>query len=354
MIIKSIKLKEFRNYSNYELFFKEGINLLYGVNGAGKTSILEAIYFLSTCRSFKSNEENVLINKNSDYFEIVGEINKNKNFISNIDIVYKKSSKNIRINGKVIKKVSLLRDQIKCLYFIPSDSKLLSGYPSIRRKYLNINIGNLSKKYLSLYSEYNKLKKSRNILLKKEKYDRNLIDAITEQIISIEEEIYNYRWEYVKNVNLYLSKIYKRISQDKNNIEIVYQPNVDGSKNYKKNALNKYQNAMLKHQDLNFGIEKDNFIIVLNGLDLKKYGSQGQNRMAIISLKIAPFYLNKNKEDSPIILLDDVFGELDPQNQTNLMELLKTFPQVFITSTFKINENNSNKPNINLIQITKE
>lgn len=343
MIIEKIKLTNFRNYKSLSLSFEKGINVFYGNNGSGKTNLAEAIYFISLTKSFRTSNELELINNESNDFALINSsIEKGRNF-KKIDIYISKDGKKISIDNKNINRISLLSQEVNIIYFLPRDVNLFKESPRVRRNFFNIALSKQFSEYLKLLNDYEKVLKMRNEILKEENPNITLLDVYAEQLIAYSFKIYKYRKEYFNKINIFLPEIYQKISLKKSLIKLVYLPFVDDLSNYKDIALNKYKNALesdLKTKRTTIGIHLEDFYILLDNKNITLYGSQGENRMAVLSLKLVPYFLINEKENKPIVILDDVLSELDENNKLNLLNFLKVFEQVFITTTNKITMEN--------------
>lgn len=355
MIVQKIKLTNFRCYETIELEFKPGINYIYGDNASGKTSLVEAIYYLSLARSFRTIKDKELINKNNDSAIINASL---KYIDSNKEIIISlmNNGKKIFVNKKQINKISELSNLVNAICFVPKDVNLLKESPSQRRLFLNLSIAKVSKKYLELCINYEKILHSRNELLKEEVINFDLFDVLTSQLISISKEIYFFRKKYIDNLNNKINFIYKSITGKDETIKVIYESFISNYENYEVIADKKYKES--KEIDLlkkvtNIGVHKEDFKILLNSKDVSKYGSQGENRLSVLSLKLTPYELIEEDDKKPIIILDDVLSELDKTNQENLLKYLTNLNQVFITSTNKITNENINYYFINKTNIEK-
>ncbi len=342
MIIESIKLINFRNYEEVEVKFDSNINCFYGFNGAGKTNLAEAIYYLTYTKSFRSNNDLELIMIGKDYASINAKIKIGEN-CKFIDVLLSMNGKKILIDNRTIKKLSELNSYFKAIYFIPKDVNLLKDSPKNRRSFLNLSISSQFKEYLSLLSGYNNLLKERNNLLKSENVDLNLLDIYTDQIISSSYRIFMYRKKYIQQINQIINQIYEKITEKSVQINLVYKTFIDLDDNvaYVKKAKDIYKHAIdidLRNKRSSIGIHLEDFSLLLNGKDLGLYGSQGENRLAVLALKLTPYFLIKEYKDKPIIILDDVLSELDNKKRLNFLKMLDDFPQVFITATEKLND----------------
>lgn len=344
MIVEEIKLNNFRNYHQFDVSFVKGINFIYGANASGKTSLVEGIYYLSLARSFRTSRDQDLINNKSEFATInaklsVGETKKE------IMVYLSHEGKKIAINKKQIGKISELSNIVNAIYFIPKDVNLLRDSPKNRRLYLDVSISKVSKSYLEHVTNYEKLLRTRNGLLRKEKPNIDLIEVVTSQMIEISKEIYIYRKEYIEELNKKANQVFKEITNSELNIEIIYVPFINNKNNYVELAKQEFKNSLeldIKRKLTNKGVQKEDFKILLNKKDVSIYGSQGENRLAVLALKLAPYELIKDYKNKPIVILDDVLSELDKDNQKSLLTYLSKLSQVFITSTNKIEINNAN------------
>lgn len=356
MIVDSLKLINFRNYNNVMLFFDKGINYIYGLNATGKTSLVEAIYFLSIARSFRTNSDNELINYNSDHSNIIAKISVGDTK-KLIEIYLSGEGKKIVLNQKQVSKLSELSNIINAIYFIPTDVNLLKDSPRERRLFLNLSISKVSKTYLEFIGKYERLLRERNELLKQTTIDRTLLMVITKQIVDVSEQIYIYRSEYITEINKRLPIIYKMISGDERMLSLVYLPFINSREKYKERAQKEYENSIetdIKKKQTTKGIHREDFCLFLGEKDVGLFGSQGENRIAVLSLKLCPYELVSDDKLKPIVILDDVFSELDELHQMYLIDYLARLNQVFITNTKKIGGINASYYLVSNKEIVKE
>ncbi len=342
MIVKKIELINFRNFKNISLDFNDKLNFIYGDNGVGKTSIVEAIYFLSLTRSFRTNDLFTLVNEDNDYFSIKSEIYEDA-IANKIVITLDKDGKHIFVNDKKVNKISDLYYYINCISYVPKDSYLLKSSPKERRNFLNINLSKIDRIYLNKIIEHEKILKSRNELLKQNNVDENLLDVLTNQLIEISYVIDKKRCEYVKKVNDVLSTVFQKLTENNFDIKVVFNPLIDNFNNYKKIAIQKYNESLnkdLKQKTTTIGIHREDFSIYVNNKNIGVYGSQGENKIAILSLKLSQYLLDKNRK--PVVILDDILAELDYFHQKRLLNLLNSYSQIFITSSKKEIQNLNN------------
>ena len=350
MLIKNIRLKNFRNHSSLYFDFSSNLNVLTGPNAIGKTNVVEAIYYLSLGRSFRTLEDNELIKKNQDKADIQATIVEGE-LTRKIKITITKIGRVIMINGKNIAKLSELAKCVNVILFQPKDVMLFSGPPRDRRNFLDISISKKHTLYLDYISRYEKVLRERNELLKSDHIDQTLLDVNTDLLIKLSGSIISFRQMYVKDINDILNKITRALTGDKGTFELKYYPFVSYDVNYSENAKKAFKRAEesdFKHKQTSIGIHREDISISLNGRDIAAFGSQGENRIASLALKLSPYFLIEDKDKKPIVVLDDVMSELDHKHQERLIKFLRKFNQVFITGT------KLDIPDCNHLQIKKE
>lgn len=349
MIVSKLVLRNFRNYDWLETTFEPGINCIVGENGAGKTNIVEAIHFLSLARSFRTQETAELIKETRQFATIEARVGENTTY-KDIVALFTRSHKKISCNGKPIKKISDLASLINVIVFEPKDALMFNDLPSIRRNFLDVNLSKKSKVYLENLMLFEKLLRERNAILKSETLDNLQLKIVTDQLIQVQELIVQYRQAYVGEINVVLSKIFNSISGAENKALIEYTPFIKADSNFVTNCTRAYERNLesdIKHNATQQGIHREDFKFLLNDKDVSLRGSQGENRLCVIALKIAPYFLIEDEDKRPIIVLDDVLSELDDAHQERLIKFLRKLNQVFITST------NSNVKNASIYEVTK-
>lgn len=335
MIIESISLKNFRNHQNISLQFNKGINLITGENATGKTNIVEAIYYLSLARSFRGVGDEDIIFKNSEYSQIDAVI-KAGDRKKNIRILITKRGHSVLVNNKKVSKVSDLSKVMNVLLFEPKDVMLFRGSPKERRNFLDINLSKQFPIYLEYMLRYEKALKQRNEILKSGKIDPELLATCTELMVRYAGPIINYRAMFVKDINDILIKITRALTGVKDKIEITYRPFVNMSSDFETQALEAFKRSLesdLKHKATSIGVHREDISVSLKNKDIGTYGSQGENRLVALALKLSPYFLIKEEERKPIVVLDDVMSELDKSHREQLIKFLRKFDQVFITDT---------------------
>lgn len=336
MQISNLTLRSFRSYKHEKIEFSPGLNVIVGENGAGKTNIVEAIHFLSLARSFRTNESSELIMKSCQFGAIEARVEQ-LTTSKIIEVFMTPSGNKIKVNGNQIKRISDLRSVVNVIVFQPKDSLFFnSSQPSVRRTFIDTSLSKQSPIYLENLMMYEKLLRERNSILKNPSLDRVQLDVVTKQLVDVSETIVKMRTEFIAAVNKYLSKIIYQIKGENDKAHIIYEPYVTYGNNFKELALRAYERALdsdIKRGATQIGIQREDIKLILNGQDISTCGSQGENRIAVISLKLAPYFLISEEGAKPIIVLDDVMSELDRKHQERLITFLRKFEQVFITST---------------------
>ena len=334
MIVKTLTLKGFRNHDYLTYSFNPGLNIITGPNGAGKTNVVEALYYLSIARSFRSNDDEGLIGKGKDHGEIYAEIAEGE-LTRKIRVVITPEEHKIFINGKQAKILDLAK-VVNVVLFEPKDVLLFRGSPRARRNFLDVSLSKKSFSYLENITRYNKVLRERNELLKAENVDKTLLETTTEMLVKLSSMIVTYRQMYVKDINDILNKITRALTGEDNKFEIIYKPFIESSVDFQSKALEAFKKAEegdLRRKVTSIGVHREDFSVNLNGRDIGEYGSQGENRLAALALKLSPYFLIEDRDKRPIIVLDDVMSELDQNNRLRLITFLKKFEQVFITAT---------------------
>ena len=342
LIIKKITLIYFRNYKKENINFDNKINIIIGDNAQGKTNILESIYFLALTKSYRTNDIN-LINLDSEFTKVKGEL-KSDRLLKKLEVLINKdSTKEVKINNNNLRKISDYITNMNVILISPEDINILGGSPADRRNFLNIELSQLSKNYINKYNEFNKLLKIRNNYLKlmynSFNKDNRYLDSITENLIDRELDIYIERKNFIDEINNRVSDIYKDIT-GRDNFKLVYKTNIEID-NYEKDHLreiltNKYKSSYNKEIEQGmtiYGPHRDDLEFYLDDKDISVFGSQGQQKLAIIATKLSEIEIFKKiTNDYPILLLDDIFSELDSKNRNKLVEYINDNIQVIITS----------------------
>lgn len=340
MKINKISLKNFRNYENLDLEFDDNINILIGNNGEGKTNILESIYVLAITKSHRSYIDKNLITTGKEITKITGKISTNSGN-KTLEFILNNKGKKVSINNTTYRKISNYISNLLVILFSPDDLEIIKDSPGVRRKFLNIEIGQLDNKYLSYINDYSELVRNRNEYLKKQdvnNIDNVYLEIINNQICDKAIEIYKYRFDFIDKINDKINKIYKKISKD--TIKLKYINNIDydkfdiSMKNTLKEKLTNGVKRDIYNGSTYYGPHKDDLEIYLNDEPLKEYGSQGEQRLAVLGIKFAELEIFKDiTGEYPILLLDDMLSELDIKKRNKVLKYLNKDVQVFITST---------------------
>ena len=342
MFIKNIKLNNFRNYDEEKINFDKNINIFYGENAQGKTNIIEAIFLCSLGKSFRAKKDIEMIKLNKNYASVEVEFEKSdRDGKIKIDLLNKK---NIYLNGIKLKKLSELLGNLNIVIFTPDDINILKGGPQNRRRFLDIMISQLRPNYMHILSNYSKTLEQRNKYLRQireEGKSEELLEIWDEKLADYAIKIFEYRQEFINKIIKKIKIIHKNITNDKEKIEIEYITNCRNK--------NEYLNLLKQRRKLDIikgfttkGIHRDDFVIYINKNQINIYGSQGQNRTAMLSLKLAELQvIYDDIGEYPILLLDDFMSELDKKRRKNFLENIKD-TQVIITGTEKIELENLN------------
>lgn len=335
MEVLNLELLNFRNYEKLNLKFSPEKNIIIGKNGMGKTNIIEAIYVLALTKSFRGNGDSILIGDYQDFLKISADIK--TTFVDNYKIIISKDEKRVKINNTKIKKFSDYVSKINIVLFSVDDLKLIKDTPSTRRKLINIELSQLNNEYLYLLNSYNKILKQRNsylkILMLNGFASKNYLDVITNKLIDYGIKIYEYRKNFIEEVNNLLENIYFQITKNKG-LKIKYESHFSINKDKIKEKYKYYEEKDINFGKTHFGIHLDDYIFLKNNQNLKDYGSEGEQKNAIISFKLAELEVFKNKrEDTPILILDDLFSELDKEKINNILKYISNDIQTFITTT---------------------
>ena len=336
MWIKNIKLQNFRNYKELDLNLGENVNILFGENAQGKTNILEAIFLCSLGKSFRTNKEKEMINIEKDNSLIEVEFVKtDREGKIKIQLSNKKS---VYINDIKIKKLSELLGKINIVIFTPDDIDIIKGSPQNRRKFLDVMISQLRPNYMYILSLYQKTMEQRNNYLKQikeEKKKEDFLEIWDEKLADYGTKIYMYRKEFIEKIINKIKKIHKEITDEKEQIEIEYISECRSKEEYL-NLLKQRKKLDIIKGYTTKGIHRDDFNIYINGKQIDIYGSQGQQRTAILSLKLSELQIIYDEVgEYPILLLDDFMSELDKNRRESLVKHIEG-TQVIITCTDKL------------------
>lgn len=334
MIIKSLELMNFRNYEFLDLKFSEGTNILYGDNAQGKTNVLEAIYLSATTKSHKGSKDKDIVNFNAEESHIRTYLGK-EGIEYKIDMHLRKNkSKGIAVDGQKIKKAADLLGLLNVVFFSPEDLSIIKNGPAERRRFVDMELCQLDNFYLYNLNHYNKVVNQRNKLLKDLYFQPALKETLSiwdSQLVSSGSKIIERRHLFVEQLNEIIYDIHKKLSGEREELIINYEPHVE-IENFE-NELRRNQEKDIHLKQTSVGPHRDDFCFMINGIDIRKFGSQGQQRTAALSLKLSEIELVKKiTKDTPVLLLDDVLSELDNNRQNYLLNSIGDI-QTIITCT---------------------
>lgn len=356
MYIKKIKLNNFRNYSSQEIELTNSINLFVGYNAQGKTNILEAIFICAIGKSFRAKKEKELIKINEENATIEIEYEKSdREGKIKIELNEKKS---IFINGIKQNKLSDILGNINIVMFSPDDIEILKNGPAKRRRFLNILISQLRPKYVYCLNMYIKTLEQRNNYLRQIKMEskpKEMLEIWDEKLAEYAEYVYNYRNEFIEKIKNKINKIHKDITDNTEEIKIKYITDFENKDKYLKELKKSMEQDIIKGFTTK-GIHRDDFYVFINGKQVNIYGSQGQNRTVILSLKLSELEIVHDEiGEYPILLLDDFMSELDNKRRENLLKNISN-TQIIITCTdeFTIHDKMCKSYKVNNGKVNKE
>ena len=348
MVIKSLKLKNYRNYDLLDLTFDSKTNILYGDNAQGKTNILEAMYLTGTTKSHRGTKDRDLIKFGEEESHLETIVSKHGTDFQ-IDMHLKKNSpKGIAVNKIPIRRASELFGIIHFVFFSPEDLNIIKEGPSGRRRFIDLELSQLDKLYLNNLSNYNRIINQRNSLLKELYKQESLMETLDIwdlQLVEYGNKVMERREEFIKQVNKIISDIHFKLTGGKEKISITYEKSI-GNLSLEQ-ALKKNRERDIRMKSTSAGPHRDDLCFMAGNLDIRKFGSQGQQRTAALSLKLSEIELVKQLiNDTPILLLDDVLSELDKHRQNYLLDSIHDIQTVitctgldeFVNHRFSINK----------------
>ena len=334
MFIESIELKNYRNYGELHMDFDPGTNVLYGDNAQGKTNILEAVYVCATTKSHRGSKDREIIEFGEDESHIKMQLRKD-DVPYRIDMHLKKNkTKGVAVNGIPIRRASELFGIVNVVFFSPEDLNLIKNGPADRRRFIDLELCQLNRLYVHSLVQYNRVVIQRNKLLKElffhPEYEE-MLDIWDMQLASYGREVSQYRRKFIGELNELIRPIHQKLSGGKEELVIQYEPNTEADQ--LEAAVKKSREADRKQKTTLVGPHRDDLSFYVNGIDIRRFGSQGQQRTAALSLKLAEIELVKKiKKEYPILLLDDVLSELDGKRQDHLLASIRHI-QTIITCT---------------------
>jgi DNA replication and repair protein RecF len=347
MVIKSLELANFRNYESLDLQFDQGTNILYGENAQGKTNILEAIYLAATTKSHKGSKDREIIQFEKEEAHIRTILDKDQVGIRVDMHLRKNKSKGIAIDGQKIKKAADLMGLCYVVFFSPEDLSIIKNGPSERRRFSDMELCQLDSFYLYNLNHYHKIVDQRNKLLKDMIYDPHLAETLQvwdDQLVTFGSKLIEKRKWFASMLNEIVRDIHSHLSGGKEELQVTYEPDTEIDEFESKLIRNRERDVKSKMTSV--GPHRDDFGFTINQVDIRKYGSQGQQRTAALSLKLSEIELMKKiTKENPILLLDDVLSELDGNRQKYLLGYIGNIQTIitctgledFIQNRFEIN-----------------
>ncbi|MGF6376393.1 DNA replication and repair protein RecF [Clostridiales Family XIII bacterium PM5-7] len=339
MFIKRIEIKNFRNYKFLKREFHQNVNLILGNNAQGKTNLIESIYISSVGKSFRTNKDSEMVKFDKDSASIKIEAEKAYLDTSVEIIINKDAKKSIKKDGTNIKKTADLLENILIVIFSPEDLKIVKDEPEKRRKFIDRELCQIKPLYYDSLTNYKKILMQRNAYLKEEQIEHSILDLWDVQLAKYGGRIISIRKNFIEKISAFSGKIHQNITNGKESFLLEYNPNIDYVENineqeeYVYDELKRAFRNDLRQRTTTKGPHKDDISFFVNGVNMRSYGSQGQQRTCALSLKLAELNLIKEETgEDAILLLDDVMSELDLERQEFLIKTLKD-NQLFITTT---------------------
>ncbi|MCQ6276642.1 DNA replication/repair protein RecF [Bacillus sp. V3B] len=345
MFIKQLQLKNYRNYEQLEIQFENKVSFILGENAHGKTNVMESIYVLAMAKSHRTSNDKDLIRWDQEYAKIEGRVQKSNSSLP-MELIISKKGKKAKYNHLEQKKLSQYVGNMNVVMFAPEDLLLVKGSPQVRRRFIDMEIGQISPVYLHEVGQLNKILQQRNHYLKqlqtKKQTDAAMLDILTDQFIQSAVKIVSKRFEFLRLLQKWAIPIHEGISHDMEILKIKYKPSVDVSEEQELSKMvdiyeNKYHQVKKREIDRGvtlFGPQRDDLLFFVNDRDVQTFGSQGQQRTTALSIKLAEIELiHSEVGEYPILLLDDVLSELDDHRQSHLLNTIQGKVQTFVTTT---------------------
>ncbi|SDQ04711.1 DNA replication/repair protein RecF [Virgibacillus salinus] len=345
MHIEQLQLKNYRNYDQLDISFDDKINVIIGENAQGKTNLMEAIYVLAFTKSHRTPREKELIQWEQEYARIEGRVTKRKQSFP-LEIILSTKGKKAKLNRIEQKRLSDYIGALNVVMFAPEDLTLVKGPPQIRRRFIDMELGQIQPRYIYHLGQYQKILKQRNHLLKqmqrKEKQDRTMLNVLTEQLIEHAATLLERRFIFLELLRKWASPIHYGISRELEKLEIKYTSTIEVSEAANKekidsiytNKFHEIQEKEIERGTTLIGPHRDDLVFHVNNKDVQTFGSQGQQRTTALSVKLAEIELIYNEVgEYPILLLDDVLSELDDHRQSHLLNTIQGKVQTFVSTT---------------------
>jgi DNA replication and repair protein RecF len=345
MYIEQLLLKNYRNYLELEIEFENKVNVILGENAQGKTNMIESIYVLAMAKSHRTANDKELITWDKEYAKIEGRVKKQHGSLP-LELIISKKGKKAKCNHIEQKRLSQYIGNMNVVMFAPEDLNLVKGSPQVRRRFIDMEIGQVSPVYLHDMGQYQKVLQQRNQYLKllqtKKQTDMVMLDIITEQLCTLAAKIIGKRFEFIRLLEKWAVPIHQGISRGLETLKLVYKPSVNVSEEHGLSKMleilkQKYEKVKEKEVERGttlFGPHRDDLLFLVNERDVQTFGSQGQQRTTALSVKLAEIELIRSEiGEYPILLLDDVLSELDDYRQSHLLNTIQGKVQTFVTTT---------------------
>lgn len=345
MHIKDLRLGNYRNYETLDISFENHVNVILGENAQGKTNMMEAVYVLAMAKSHRTSNDKDLIRWKSEYAKIEGRVHKSNGEFP-MELVISRKGKKAKVNHLEQKRLSQYVGNMNIVMFAPEDLHLVKGNPQVRRRFIDMEMGQISPVYLYEMSQFQKILQQRNHYLKQlqtnKQKDYTMLDVLTEQFIEVSVKIIQKRYEFVQLLEEWARPIQSSITRNQETLRLVYKPFVDVSDCFDWSKLiNIFEEKFLsiRKREIDRGVtligpHRDDLLFFVNGHDVQQFGSQGQQRTTALSVKLAEIELiHAEIGEYPILLLDDVLSELDDFRQSHLLNTIRDKVQTFVTTT---------------------
>ena len=345
MKLTNLQLQNFRNYESVQLEFTDGVHVFIGENAQGKTNLMESIYALAMTKSHRTTNDKELIGWNKEFATFKGTVEKTATK-TNLELQFSKKGKIAKVNYLEQKRLSSYLGNLNVILFAPENLTLVKGSPQNRRKFVDMELGQMSSLYLYDLVEYNRVLKQRNTYLKqlaiKKKQPDEYLDVLSEMLSELASKIVFHRLDFMKQLEALAIPIHDQLSLGREKFSVSYQATIpleDGltPEQMKEIYMNQFKKNQTREADQAttlIGPHRDDLIFYLNEIPVQTYGSQGQQRSTVLSLKLAEIELMKlSTGEYPLLLLDDVLSELDDDRQTHLIKAIENKVQTFITTT---------------------
>jgi len=341
--LSSLQLHSFRNYDALRIAFSPGLNVIYGDNAQGKTNLLEAIYYLATGKSHRTSRDQELIREGSESLTAKAAVTRRTGEIT-VELAYgHQSRKQLKINGIAERRITRLVGSLAAVFFSPDDLQLLKGSPSGRRRFLDIELSQISQTYLHHLVSYNKVLVQRNTLLKKENLDNSLLEIYDEQLITAGAQIISRRAEAVRRLSPIAASFHRTLAEGREELRLAYHSQATGPDSEAEITaiegrlrveLQRVRREERRRQITLVGPHRDDIGFWIDERDARQYASQGQQRTAVLALKLAELqFMAEEIQEPPILLLDDVASELDPHRRHYLLHAVQEGVQTFVSCT---------------------